>query len=100
MRRAAKKDVNHDRISGIFQLCGCVVIDTSACHGSLLDIIVYGPFTREFYFVEIKNGNGKLTKFEKEFIEKHKSNSVIIRSDEEAINFCQKIANIDCILLP
>lgn len=86
--RACKKDANHDEIVDVFQAYGYKTINTFMCHGVLLDFIAYKDNCADFVFVEVKNGNKKLTKEEEKFINCHKYHSVVITSIDDAINFC------------
>jgi len=86
----SKKDNNQDSIVRIFEQFGFTVIDTHWSRGRLLDIIVYKRYG-EVWFVEIKNGLKKLTDCEADFIMVHTARCVVIRSEEEAIKFCQDL---------
>jgi predicted Holliday junction resolvase-like endonuclease len=90
---AAKKDSNHDEIAQVFDTFGYFTIDTSKCHGILLDIIAYKARSGEVWYIEVKNGKyWKLTENEKAFISAHRERSIILETREQAIEFCQKQA--------
>jgi hypothetical protein len=86
--RACKKDANHDDIVEVFQFYGYIVINTFSCHGILLDFIAYKENCADFVFVEVKNGNKKLTEEEEKFIKLHAYNSIVIKSIDDAMEFC------------
>lgn len=81
-----RKDENHNSIENLFRSFGYITIDTSTCHGDLLDFIAY-KLSGEFWFVEVKNGNKRLTTNEHVFFRQHPEKSVIIRSENEALIF-------------
>lgn len=77
------KDTNHNSIAKLFMQFGWIVIDTSWSRGKLLDFFAYKVFG-DFYFVEIKNGNKKLTDCEVDFIRQHPERSIVLTSIEAA----------------
>jgi hypothetical protein len=77
-----KKDRNHNEIEGLFRAFGWVTIDTSRCHGVLLDFIAYKG--NEHWYVEVKSGNKPLTPFEQKFFREHPERSICLRSREQA----------------
>ena len=81
-----KKDNNHNVIENLFRACGWVTIDTSTCHGVLLDFIAYKRRNEEIqlFFVEVKNGNKPLTPNEIVFIRLHSEYSLILKSEKQA----------------
>jgi hypothetical protein len=88
--RACKKDLNHDEIERIFKAFGWITIDTSSCHGILLDFIAYRP-NGNVWFIEVKNGSGKpLTKDEQRFFKDNPERSIVIYSNEKAVDFCKR----------
>lgn len=94
MRRACKKDINHDEIAAVFIYAGWDVIDTSSCHGVLLDFIAQKTRSGVAWFVEVKNGRyGKLTDNEAKFFMAHPERSVLIRSVKDAIDFINNFKN-------
>lgn len=87
-----KKDSIHNAVESLFNSFGWITIDTSRCHGVLLDFIackVYGLYI----FVEVKTGNKPLTASERKFIDKHPEHSLVIRSIKEAEEFLINDAN-------
>jgi hypothetical protein len=88
MSHIYKKDANHEQIADIYRWYCPVVIDTSWSRGRLLDLIVIDK-NDKVRFVEIKNGNEKLTKSEKKFIEKYGMHCRVIRSLNEALKDAQ-----------
>jgi hypothetical protein len=88
--RACKKDLNHDEIERIFKAFGWITIDTSSCHGILLDFIAR-RVSGDTWFIEVKNGPKKpLTKDEAKFFREHPERSVVIYSNERAVEFCKR----------
>ena len=89
-----KKDLIHHAVENVFKLNGYETIDTSTCHGVLLDFIAnYFDKTGkliEHWFIEVKTGNKKFSNFEKKFINKNQLNSIVIRGVKEAMDFCYK----------
>jgi hypothetical protein len=60
----------------------------------LLDFIAYKPDS-QFWFIEVKNGNKKLTKEENTFFIKHAERSVVIRSLDDAIAFLKQKRTVE-----
>lgn len=86
---AHRKDINHDEIARMFIQASWHVIDTSWSEGKLLDMIIYKD-CGDVYFVEVKNGNKKLTMSEAEFISKHNKRHIVIKCKEDAVKFIVK----------
>jgi hypothetical protein len=58
MRRAARKDANHDEIADALRAAGCWVLDLSAVGGGCPDLLVHGPVHPwSLVLVEIKDGS-------------------------------------------
>lgn len=88
-----KKDTNHNLIANLFRQYGYIVIDTSWSRGKLLDFIAY-KLHGELWFIEVKNGNKKLTEDECCFIGKHKEKSILLNSidaTKKFLNYVNKI---------
>jgi hypothetical protein len=85
---ASKKDTIHNDCAGIFLAFGWTVIDTSASKGKLLDMIIYKS-RKEFWFVEIKSGNKKLTFEESKFFSRHMDRCVLVKSVKDAETWCR-----------
>lgn len=88
--RAAKKDSNHEEIEQLFRQFKWKTIDTSSCHGKLLDFIAYKP-NGKVWFVEVKNGDKELTKEELKFFKANPERSIVIKSYEDGFNFLTKV---------
>jgi hypothetical protein len=83
-----RKDTFHNRIAAILIQAGWTVIDTSWSRGRLLDMIIYKPRQKEFWFVEIKTGNRPLTDKEKDFTAQHWQRCVVFNGIDAAMVWC------------
>lgn len=92
MGYAAKKDLNHNLISGAFRRMGWDVIDTSGSRGALLDLIVSRPKRQVSLFVEVKNGpKYKLTQSEIDFIRLHPEQSYVVWDVDQVYELSKSI---------
>jgi hypothetical protein len=85
-----RKDTHHNQIENLFRDYGFITIDSSKCHGDLLDFIAY-KVCGEVWFVEVKTGNKPLTDQEKKFVERNPERSIVIRSEQEARSVIARI---------
>ncbi len=89
MRRAAKKDANHNPIADVFKAMGCSVLDLSRVGEGCPDILVGFPHTA--VLVEIKTATGKLLDTQLRFIRDWVGRVEVVRSEEEAIELVQRV---------
>lgn len=80
VRRAAKKDANHNDIAAEFERHGCTVIDTSALP-AFVDMIVW---RHEARLIEAKSKTGKRTPEQVKLKDKWPGPIHIVRSEIEA----------------
>lgn len=80
VRKAARKDANHNDIAAEFERHGCVVIDTSALP-EFCDMIVWRHQPR---LIEAKSKTGRLRASQKALAEKWPGQIHVVRSVIEA----------------
>ena len=91
MRRAAKKDDNHNEIVQYLEKAGCLVLDLSRVGEGCPDLFI--GYRGRLYLVEIKDGNKPpsarvLTSAQEKFHEKWKDYPLFIfKNDEDIKNF-------------
>ena len=94
MRRAAKKDDNHNEIVKYLEKAGCLVLDLSRVGEGCTDLIV--GYRKVLYMVEIKDGKKppsarELTPAQEKFHEKWKNYPIfILKDDEDVRRFLKK----------
>jgi hypothetical protein len=79
LSRANKRDRNEPEIVAALEAIGCTVIRLDLP----LDLLVY--YKKKFWLLEIKAEGGRLTKGQREFIERHPGPVAVVREPEEAI---------------
>ena len=84
MRRASKKDINHNEIAAAFEKAGCSVADTSQLGSNFPDMVV--ARRGRTILVEIKYNRGRPTKGQQKFLEEWRGKSFVIWTIDEAIN--------------
>lgn len=82
MRRAAKKDKNHNTIAQVFLDEGCSVFDASGVGQHFPDLVVAKD--GDTVLVEVKGKNGKLTEGQREFADKWQGRAYTVRTEIEA----------------
>lgn len=89
MRRAAKKDANHNAIAEVFRAMGCSVLDLSRVGQGCPDLLVGFPHTA--VLVEVKTDTGKLLDTQLRFIRDWVGRVEVVRSEDEAIALVQRV---------
>jgi len=83
MRRAAKKDVNHNAIVRALRDVGASVFETHQLGGGFPDICA--GFRGQTFLLEVKHGREWLTPAEREFFDPWRGHAVIVRTVDEAL---------------
>ncbi len=93
MNKYAKKvDANHAEIVKVFKRLGFAVCDLSACGLGVPDLLI--SKSRVNYLVEIKSEKGTFTEPQIEFIQNWNADIFVIRSVDEAVNFCNQLKSV------
>lgn len=79
LSRANKRDKNEPEIVKALEAIGATVIRLDLP----LDLLVY--YRKKLWLLEVKAEGGRLTKGQREFIEKHPGPVAVVREPEEAI---------------
>lgn len=93
MRRAAKKDANHNAIAQVFIDEGCSVFDASGVGQNFPDLVV--ARNGETVLVEVKGQYGKLTEGQREFARRWQGISMTVRNEREARALARLIGKHD-----
>lgn len=88
MQTAAKKDANHNSIKALLERSGIFCHDTHQLKKFCDMVVSLGGITE---LIEVKNGNGKLTKGEAEFADSWPQEVHIIRDERTAMEFVDMI---------
>ena len=88
VRRAARKDSNHNEIAEYLIGLGYSVLDTSRLGSGFPDLLVGRPGFA--CLVEIKNGKGKLTEAQEDLRKLWRGPYVVARTPEEAAQLLLK----------
>lgn len=85
MRRAAKRDGNHNAIVQALEQIGCTVLDLSRLGGDAPDILC--GYRGESWLLEIKNpeGRNRLSEGQQEFLATWRGKAAVVRSVYEAV---------------
>lgn len=89
MRRAAKKDDNHNEIADALRQCGCSVLDLSGVGGGCPDMLVGRH--NENILIEVKRPKakgqqaGKLTEPQEKFLAAWKGQAYVVDSVDAAL---------------
>lgn len=87
MRKYGKKDSNHKEIVLAYLALGAVCFDMSAMGNGFPDLLVW--YKNNFYLVEIKSKDGKLTKDQIKFIYENKIYGIkvhVVKTKIEALS--------------
>ena len=82
MRRAAKKDANHNAIAQVFIDEGCSVFDASGVGQNFPDLVIAKQ--GDTVLVEVKGKHGQLTEGQREFADKWQGRAYTVRTEIEA----------------
>ena len=94
MRRAAKKDLNHNAIAQVFMDEGCSVFDASGVGQHFPDLVVAKD--GDTVLVEVKGKGGKLSEGQREFADKWQGRAYTVRTEIEARALARMIGDKQC----
>jgi hypothetical protein len=94
MRRAARKDANHNTIADLFTAAGCSVADTSQLGKGFPDMVI--GLCGINVLIEVKDGGKvpskqKLTDDEFKFFHNWRGWVAVVRDDKDALNIISQI---------
>ena len=77
MRRAARKDANHNEIADAFRKFGCSVLDLSRVGEGCPDMLL--SISNKTALVEVKTKTGRMTAAQKKFLTDWRGRSFVVR---------------------
>ena len=98
MRRAARKDANHQAIVGALRTCGVAVLDLSRVGGGCPDLLVASG--KRSVLVEVKDGSKppserKLRTSQQEFAQRWPLSIEVVETIDEAIALARRLREVE-----